>query len=835
MKKIELLAPAGNLIALKAAVENGADAVYIGGELFSARQNAGNFTAIDMAQGVEYAHKRGCKIYVAVNTLLHNEEIGDLIAYAYELAELKVDAVIVQDLGVMRLLQETLPQLEVHASTQMAVHNAAGVKFLAEQGIKRVVLARETSLEEIKKIRQQTDVELEVFVHGALCVGYSGQCLLSSLIGGRSGNRGLCAQPCRMAYQLVNSQGEAMVADGKYLLSTRDLNMIEHLPELIRAGVNSLKIEGRMKRPEYVATVVKHYRQAIDCYYAHIQPNLTKANQELLQIFNRKFTSGYFFGNQGADLMQHKKPDNGGVFAGKIVKTKGKRVSVLLEKNINQGDGYALSGGKNKEVAGKILDLQVKGKAVEHAVKGQTIEFTAAEEVKDATVMYCTSDVILLKQAQDSYKTPSQPLKQQVHFKIELRQGKPISLLAWDTEGNQAYSESAYLVETARTQPSTEESIRKQLERLGNTGYVLGDLIVEMDEGVIAPASELNQIRREVMDKLEQQENEAEELPAYDDYIEDVGDFLDRIPPAVFGYTEPQISVHVGTKESAEAALAAGAQCIILNATALRGQKVMTKEDYQFLAKTAHEQGAEIYWTCAPVVKEDQGERMQALMRDAKDCGFDGVVVGNLGLLQMAREMGWENIAADYQMNVLNDLTVQTLSGWELSKITLSPELSLKEIEDCSYRGNLPLELIVHGNFPLMLSEQCVAGSVCGGRTAETSCQAPCGRERFALKDRMGMQFPLKMDEYCRMYIYNCKTLSLYKRLDAVLPLGIDYLRIEGREQEPEWITATVNSYRQALEQYQKHGKVIVDLHALQLLENNAPQGSTYGHYFRGV
>lgn len=834
MKKIELLAPAGNMAALKAAVENGADAVYIGGQSFSARQNAGNFTQAEMAEGIQYAHKRNCKVHVAVNTLLHNEEIGDLLAYAYQLAVLQVDAVIVQDLGVLNLLQEVLPQLEIHASTQMAVHNSAGVKLLEQLGVRRVVLAREVSLEEIAAIGRQTTAELEVFVHGALCVAYSGQCLLSSMIGGRSGNRGLCAQPCRMAYQLMNSQGKAEKADGRYLLSTRDLNMIEQLPALIQAGITSLKIEGRMKRPEYVATVVKHYRQAIDCYYARIKPDLTRANQELMQIFNRKFTTGYFFGNPGADLMQHQKPDNGGVLMGKVVAIKGKRVSVALTQDLALGDGYVLTGG-GKEVAGKLNALLVAGKSVEQAYQGQIVEFTAHDEVAGATELYRTADSRLLQRAQDSFKVPSQASKKLVHFKIELHEGQPISLLAWDNDGHQQYGESGYLVEKARTQPSTPDSVRKQLERLGNTGYCLGELVTEIDPGVIAPSSELNQLRRDVMEKLAQQEESEMVLLPYEDYLEDAGDFLDRIPPAMADDRQPKITVHVGTAEGVLAAIDSGADLIMVNGTALRGKKAISQEEYQALADAAHRQGAEIYWTCSPVVKEGQMGQIRQLMATSKASGFDGIVVGNLGLLQMARTAGWDNIAADYQLNVLNDISIHELSTLELCRVTLSPELSLAEIEDFTYRGNMPLELIIHGNFPLMVSEQCVAGSVLGGRKADQGCQAPCQQDQFALQDRMGMAFPLQMDEYCRMYVYNCKTLSLYKRLEAVLPLQIDYLRIEGRNQSAQWIKETVAAYKKVLEQYSKCGKAVVDLKSLQLLDSYAPQGSTYGHYFRGV
>lgn len=288
MSKIELLAPAGSLEALYAAAENGADAVYFGGQMFNARQNAANFTIEEMNEAVSYLHKKGSRALLTLNTLVGNHEILDLLDYIYEVAACGVDGVIVQDLGVVEILKETLPELSLHASTQMAVHNWQGVKYLEDLGFKRAVLARECSLAEIRKIRESCEIELETFVHGALCVGFSGRCLFSSFIGGRSGNRGLCAQPCRLPYTLLKN-GEEVANNGKYLLSPKDLNMIEKLPDLIRAGVNSLKIEGRMKRPEYVATVVGAYRRAIDGYYADNFRVSAQDKADLRQIFNLRF------------------------------------------------------------------------------------------------------------------------------------------------------------------------------------------------------------------------------------------------------------------------------------------------------------------------------------------------------------------------------------------------------------------------------------------------------------------------------------------------------------------------------------------------------------------
>lgn len=839
MKKVELLAPAGNLAALKAAVENGADAVYIGGDQFSARQKAENFTREQMAAGIAYAHQRGCAVHVAVNTLVRNEEIGDLITYGYELAELGVDAVIVQDLGAAHILQQTLPQLPLHASTQMAIHNTAGVKFLEEQGFARVVLARETSLEAIKKIKEQTNIDLEVFIHGALCVAYSGQCLLSSMIGGRSGNRGLCAQPCRMQYELVDANGTSYPdVEGTYLLSTRDLNMLDHLPEIIEAGVASLKIEGRMKRPEYVATVVRHYRQAIDAYDTHSKFEQKSAQRELLQIFNRDFTTGYYFANQGADLMSHSRPDNRGVLAADILKTEQKKIWIQLKEPLAVGDGYFFYNGKGEEIAGKVHELSIKGKAIASGHPGQIVQMIVSGNAQGAKTLYRTADVQLLKRAADSYSRPSQPQKQTVHFKIELRQGQPISLLAWDDAGHQQYGESSYLVEAAKTRPSDLDSVRKQLERLGNTPFALGDVVAEIEAGVIAPASELNQLRRTVMEGLERQLSQKKEIPLlpYDDYLEDAGDLLDRIPPQVMAYgLQQRLAVTAGSVEAVKAAADAGADLIYLQATGLRGRQAVSADRYVDLVQYCQQKQSQLYWTCSPIQNDWQMERLKPLMLAAQNAGFAGVAVGNLGLLQVARQMGWGNIVADYQLNSFNDVTLQYLSEQEICRAVLSPELSLEQIGQFAYLGNLPLELLVHGNLPLMVSEQCVAGSVIGGRTAQQACAMPCVKQQYYLKDRMGAQFPLYMDENCRMHVYNSKTLNLYKRLEDCLRTGADVLRIEGREQSAQWIGTVTEIYKKAIMEYNRTGSLMLDLHGLQQLEALAPEGSTYGHYFRGV
>lgn len=839
MKKVELLAPAGNLQALKAAVENGADAVYLGGLMFSARKNADNFDEQALAEGIAYAHQRQVKIYAAVNTLIHNHEIGDLLEYAYQLASAGIDAAIIQDLGAAHLLNETLPELRLHASTQMAVHNSAGVRYLKELGFKRAVLARETSLKDIKNIIDQDILEIETFVHGALCVAYSGQCLMSSMIGGRSGNRGQCAQPCRMKYTLVDEKGRSInhQADGDHLLSTRDLNMLHHVPQLIEAGIVSLKIEGRMKRPEYVATMVKYYREAIDQYYGQGRLQ-SSADQDIRQIFNRDFTTGYYFGKPGRDLMSYVRPDNRGIRLGTIEHLSQRKLRILLQEPLQVGDGYLVLGSNGEEIAGKVNELYADGKKVTSASKGQRVELILSNRPHDAKSIFKTSDSLLLKQALDSFHKPSAIEKEALHFHFTALLGQPLLLKAWDEQGNMAEATSDYLVAAAEKHPSDWESIGKQLGRLGNTNYVMGRLEGELGEGIMVPASELNKLRRDVIEQLQQLTTveSAQTIESYAEFIDNAGDLLDRIPPKMVGFSDHQLSVAVSSLSGIKAAVDHGADLVLASMNALRQQEApLSVEELPQAADYCHQHGCKILITVAPIQYEQQLQNVEMIYQAAQAAGFDGVLAANAGTFQLARELGWDNIALDYPMNIFNDVAIQRLSDLEISQITLSPELNLAQINDVSYIGNLPTEVIVHGNFPLMVSEQCIVGSVLGGRSTKSSCSMPCKKGQYGLKDRLGMDFPLKMDNQCRMYVYNCKTLNIFKRLQEVLDTGIDIIRIEARERDDSWLVTVVDIYRKALDQYIAEGKVRSNEADSLRLETLNPEGSTYGHYFRGV
>ena len=478
MHKPELLAPVGSKEALIAAIENGADAVYFGGTLFSARQFAYNFTNEELEWAIDYAHIRGVRAYVTMNTLVKDTELEKAGEYLQFLCNAGADAVIVQDIGILRLLREQLPALPVHASTQMTIHNIEGVKFLQDMGVKRVVLAREMSLDEISRIKSQTSIEIETFIHGALCFSYSGQCLLSSMIGGRSGNRGYCAQPCRKKYRIGEIEG--------YLLSPKDLNMSEHIGALLDAGIDSFKIEGRMKRPEYVAGVVRVYRKLIDRYLAAPADfRVTKDEKHtLLQLFNREFTTGYFFGNPGSQLMSRKYPHNRGTMLGKTVDydSRTKLVSIDLKAQLRIGDGIGIG---NRETGITVRNIYIGNKIATEAVPGSTVKIPLDIEVSEDEVVFKTYDSKLMASLEigNARKIP-------IKMSFKARIGEPLGLLIDD--GENKVSMSGDIVNPAKTTPVSKSSIAEQLIKLGGTIFEAKEVDFELDKNIFIPVSELN-------------------------------------------------------------------------------------------------------------------------------------------------------------------------------------------------------------------------------------------------------------------------------------------------------------------------------------------------------
>ena len=825
---VELLAPAGSREALVAAVENGANAIYLAGNAFGARAYASNFDREALREAIHFAHLRKVAIHVTVNTIVADEEMGPLRDYLRFLYEAGADAVLVQDLGVARVAHETVPDLPLHASTQMSVSSLEGVRALAELGFTRVVLARELSLKEIRHICAHAPVEIETFMHGALCVCYSGQCLMSSMIGGRSGNRGRCAQPCRLPYTLVDEKGQDVLGDkaGSYLLSPRDLSTIDVIPDLIEAGVSSLKIEGRMKRPEYVATVVRTYREAIDTYYAGKGYAVTQEERDdLAQIFNRDFTTAYLEGRPGKAMMSDRRPNNRGLLIGRVTAYDWDRriVTVKLSGRLGLGDQvdfWVKVGGRVTATISALTDA--KGRAVEEGQAGDTVSFAIPSAVRDHDRVFKVYDARLMERAKETYASGAPVRRIPVAIEVRAAIGEPLTVTLCDAEGHRGEGRTDFIGEPARKRPLSEETVRKQVSRLGTSVYEMKSLHCDIAGEVMVPMSEINEARRkavEALDALRLKEIEAREHrpePKFTDRIA-------RPTPK-----KADFLVAVDTLGKAEAALAAGADGILFGGESYE-HRVIAPEEYERAWQMAREAGARIDFNTPRIVHDGQQKHAERLLAAFAAFPPDAVHVHNIAMLALVRRLTDFAIHADYSLISYNKQTLAFLKDYGASGATLSPELTAKEIRQLAKESPLPLTCIVHGRLELMVSNYCVTGSFLGG-CGEGPCTQPCTRGHFALKDRKDALFPLAMDQFCHMHVLNSKVLSMMPHAMKFRAAGIETMQIEAKAMGEKEIAAIVKAYRKAMAFPEEPDEA-----QLSWIHEQEGKDITRGHYFRGV
>lgn len=501
MRKVELLSPAGSMEALIAAVQNGCDAVYLGGHQFNARAYSDNFDNEKMIKAIRYAHSYGVKVYVTMNTLLYENEMENAIAYARFLYEHGVDALIIQDLGLFDVVRQCFPDMECHASTQLHIHNEAGIRKMAELGFSRIVLPRETPVEAVQQYAK-LGVELEVFVQGALCVSYSGQCLMSAKKLNRSGNRGACAQMCRMKYRLgYEEKGELHYAkqNGEYLISPKDLNTLQYVPELIEAGITSFKIEGRMKRPEYVAQMTALYRQAIDAYEQNRIYNASEADTEMCKVFNRGFTSGMLFHEQDQTWINQKRPNHIGILIGEVLGRNKKRVTIRLSGPLSQHDGIRFITDK-EDVGCMVNKLYHRQLLVNHAQSGDIVEVEVDGFIPKHSQVVKTSDKLQLQRLHKTYENIQRRVP--ITMNMEMRINKTAKLTVHDDLGNMCEENSNTIAEIALKTPLSNERIIQQLNKTNDTIFQVTQITVEADDNTTMPIKEINAMRRNVLAKL---------------------------------------------------------------------------------------------------------------------------------------------------------------------------------------------------------------------------------------------------------------------------------------------------------------------------------------------
>ena len=823
---MELLAPAGGWEAFLAAMENGADAVYVGGKNYSARQSAQNFSLDELKAAVDYAHCRDKKIYVTVNTLVDNSEFEAALDYIYQIQNNGVDAIIVQDLGLMQAVNRLMPEVRLHVSTQMTIHNADGVAFAAENGARRVVLAREVSLEDIKSIhRDVPDVELEYFVHGALCYSYSGQCLFSSMVGGRSGNRGRCAQPCRLAYSLLkeSSQNRAALKNtGKYLLSPADLCLLPYLHMLQEAGITSLKIEGRMKRPEYVATVARTYREVLDQLQqdGQYQPS-EEMTGNLLKIFNRNFSSGYLF-SPTRDFLSTTRPNNRGVNIGRVVdQNRNDMARIKLTDKVAKGDGLEIWISKGRGPAFTVREMRVNGQMVEKAGSGDIIEVALDSKVNPGDRVFKTYDARLFGLAMESIR-PRSRHHIMVDARVYMEIDKPVKLVFGDADGNSMTVYTASNAQLAAKHPLTLDVLRGKLERMGNTPFELGNLELYSEGDLIIPFSDLNEARRQAAEGLVNLRLKANLPPGIDFSHFQAGkkQYL-RTTGTVTG-AKPLISVMTSNAEQAYAAFYGGADRVYLGLEGLMTRKRISRAELDQLADYAREHKIQLVPVLPRIQTPGQDTAFKLITNNKLP-----VMAGNPGSLRRCLQEGLE-VFGDYTLNIFNRFTLRCLLEQGVKGVCLSPELNFTQLQQFGPLGQA--ELLIHGELILMLSQYCMLSGVMG---QEGKCPAFCQQDRYYIRDEQGYKFPVATDADCRFYVFNSRTLCMMDKLDKIAELKPASIRIEARRLNPAAVKETCSWYRRALDELWDG----LEPDLLKYKEKLLPPGEPFTrcHYYRGV
>ncbi len=789
----ELLAPAGDRECLKAAIENGADAVYFGLERHNARIRATNFGGAELPEIMAELHRRGVKGYVALNTLIFTHELGEIETAVREIALAGVDAVIVQDLGLVGLIRAIAPDLEIHASTQMSITSAAGVTLAAEMGCSRVILARELSLAEIGKIRRDSPIPLEVFVHGALCVAYSGQCLTSEALGGRSANRGECAQACRMPYTVVRDGKDIELGDLQYLLSPQDLAAYDLVPRLIELGVSSLKIEGRLKTAEYVANITRHYRDALDAAWAGKPATFTKSQVDEMQLsFSRGFSHGFLDGINHKVLVRGDYSKKRGLPLGSIEAITGSGVHLTLASPVKPGDGLVFDGDDSSGLAeqgGRVYEVVDRPAfpRVELRFGRGDVDLRALQVGQR---VWKTDDPELSRRLRKSFEgRPTRLIV--VDFAVTAQVGTPLAITATTATGRTAFAQTTEVLSMADSLVADEALFRDQLGRLGGTIYALGSVTARIEGRPLAPKSLINHLRRELIEQLDQ-ESTADRVIVRQPVLprlmtpivaERAAEISRPVPTAA------EITVLCRRLDQIAPALESGVRTLYVDL-----QDV--KECARAVAIT-RDRGplATLHLATPRIEKPGEANLFAYLARQ----GADGLLVRNAGGMAYCIERGVPFVA-DFALNAANPLTVAFLKGRGAAWATASYDLSAAQLFDLF--AEVPpswLEVVVHQHIPMFHMEHCVFCAVLSPGTDATNCGRPCDRHQVSLRDRVGKVHPLKADVGCRNTLYNATPQTAAEFLPALLARGARRLRVEFLDDEPADVASILELYHATL------------------------------------
>ncbi len=776
----ELLAPAGDLTCVRAAIENGADAVYFGLDHgFNARARATNFQLDGVGDVMAMLHQRGLRGYVTMNTLVFTDELEEVERTARRLIEAGVDALLVQDVGLARLLKTLCPELPLHASTQMTMTCAEAIQVAESLGVERVVLARELSIDEIREIAAHTTMPLEVFVHGALCVAYSGQCLTSESLGGRSANRGQCAQACRLPYDVVCDDRDVDLGDQKYLLSPQDLAAFDLIPELIEAGICSFKIEGRLKTPEYVANITRHYRRAIDEALAGREAEFTPLDVEEMELsFSRGFSHGWLDGNNHKVLVPAFSSAKRGVLLGEIVEIYGQSVAVELKCAVRRGDGVVFESDRaaGQEQGGRVYEVLLEGESLADSARGGIVELAFAHGAIDFELLspgqrvWKTDDPQLTTKLRKSFDSSTPRRRMPIDVETRAAVGRALEIVATGDQGLRVELESPEPLVEAIKHPLTEAVLQEQLGRLGGTHFQLRRLSAEIDGRPMLPLSVLGKLRHELVAKLDEQ---AARPAARRVRVESAlgalrSSPLNQLAPLNHGDSIPYtLRVLCRNLGQLQAVLELGVRDVYVDFADIR--------EYRQAVQAAHQVGAAIFLATPRIQKPGEGGIFLTMSRHEAD----GILVRNLGGLAFFVEHG-SPVVADFSLNATNELTVAWLRERGAQRVTASYDLNRDQL--VALVDAVPaetLETVIHQHMPMFHMEHCVFCAVLSPGTNKHNCGRPCDVHQVQLRDRVGMEHPLTADVGCRNTLFNAVPQSAAEVVPELRKLGVRHYRIE--------------------------------------------------------
>lgn len=751
MKKKELLAPAGNYESLVQAVQNGADAVYLSGKKFGARAFAPNFSEEELVEAIKYCHLYDVKIYVTVNTMIYESEIEECIHYIRFLHQNNVDAVILQDLGLMKCIREKFPNLEIHASTQMHNHNIEQIKMLEKLGIKRIVLARELTLQEINAL--ETNLELEVFIHGALCISYSGQCLFSSLLLNRSGNRGSCAGICRLPFTLMEDDKKIKVS-GDYLLSPKELNTIDHFEEMMESNIYSFKIEGRMKSPYYVGFITRLYRKLMDSYSANSSCTITEEEKKnLLVLYNRGFTSGHLFDEKNEDFMNIQTPNHQGIFLGNVLNITKNKIKIKLNEDLHQEDGIRFAS-EDKGIVVNYL-YNEKGLLINHAKKGDIVFVDNKIHLKTEGIVLKTIDSVLNNQLKNILER-----KIDITCAVILKLGKKLSLAFSD--GINTVIGYGSIVEKAISQPTEKEIIQKKIDSLGNTPFHLKQIEIRNDPNIFVNVGEIKRIRRELLSELiQKRENQIPHA------------FLEK------KIVKKELQKCIKSEKINLHALVTTEEQLV----ACLESKVDSIYTSNYLLYQKYKNKGNIFL------------KLERVKKYFPEMQKENLLVEETG--SFYKYNSENTIITDYSFNIANSFSFQFLENNNVDRITLSVEAKLHDIENMvvNIKNKNKIEVYLYGRPEVMITKYCPLQMLV---SKENECNVCKNNKRYYLKDRNEKLYPIlsNKSENHLTHIYYYEPIDQIALLKSYQNMGIGHFRVEFLEESPEQTKSIISKIK---------------------------------------